>query len=1326
MGAKLDLLIKECEDYLNKNISRFEPSYKKFVEDYNKAITNTQVFDADSENNKVASEIKVTETTLKQLRKEGWYTAPGDPILAYYEHENSGVFNSKGGKTKLYDSGISYYGRSFTGQTSEYNAELGLQKRLLKANINFSNAAENRGVIFYKDKGKGHEQEFSKEKNGFVSIIADHTEAKWVFIKDPNPDSVKDTKTDKVEVVSKKVWPRDFFPDKPEIKTYGDFYKWLFNPEYGTVYYNEKEVMSVTDEYKDRYDEYTGKYEINRKFAPLRGSGGNYNLPYKLYKKLHNGIGDDDLLDTIQSPIFDSLYKSYDDVKIYKQFVYCRDVIKAENYSKKAIEAILREIQSNYILTKWTPKTPDEVWHSGYPTKLSYGNNYDIGLSDFIAREYPYLQDYYGGTSFLYLYSGNPWEKKTTLYDALIEAINENKIASVENPAGQTFSALPEVPQQANTDKATPENIIGKIILKVKSGPGVMIGQTEVDIQKETSKNNVLSVHSLFKGIQFDTPGDYIIAVTSTSPDVEPTEFKVKVIPEMEVIPQEESVDKNDKQIEGTRPIIAQIDAPTIKLPPMEFTKNVNDRDANNIADSIGAMPFVSFMGAPIQDRDIYALKIYHSGIIPMCSMTFMDSQNFIKNMAAVQDNSSFEVFINAKSPSLKSIHLKFKTSSFKDMTGGLYGVTGTLDVSGLYRIKYGTMNGTSFQVLRDICKEIGLGFNSNIINTNDSMTWRFDGSKIFESMEKIMTHSYLSDTSYISGYIDYYYCFNYVDVEKESIRDISNDVGIETGVDQGEATKVSRIKFNNETKMNKSCFYFSQDIRYKNNATRVSLNTGNKSIFKAYDRSSKNIQIFSIDSLTSDGSKSIILKGSKYDTEEFNNNSTTNYMGKMDLDNIHKNYLYAPILNERNLLDMKKLEMKIKLPSHNLNVYKLQKVDVTVINTTTSPTDIKPINWRQSGEWTISDIVFKFDTENTKKVFTQEISLMRKEIPKTPDEIENTEPLENGELNDKVNENPAPVLPNSVYRIGDVYRVKDSKGFEYLISVESVSDDGNFISGFFTSIPTYDPPQPAPTPVTIEGKESPKEEPKGNETSTEETPVVTPTETEPAKEEKKVEPEPSDIVKLTQGNLHVNKDKTAPLVIVFGGNDVNGKKSGQYMYDYFTNDVMGKFNVFIATSSGISGKTAYSEITKKITALGIKPSKKILYLFSGGWNPGMELTTMGKDFNRIFLVDIWIGKGKGANNKLVSDFFKELVDNYAAKVQYYSYGGKDATGGSGNKDTRSYIIKRAKISHLSSKDHMGTNKPAVKYILEKLNELDNSKNSGSSFNKGSGSGGTW
>ena len=93
MAEKLDLLIKECGDYFDAELVKLEVKYKKFTEDYNKAITNTQEFEI--------------------------YKANGD-----------------------------------------------------------------------------------------------------------------DTK----------IWPKDVFPDKPEIKTYGDLYKWLFNTEYGSVYYNEKEV----------------------------------------------------------------------------------------------------------------------------------------------------------------------------------------------------------------------------------------------------------------------------------------------------------------------------------------------------------------------------------------------------------------------------------------------------------------------------------------------------------------------------------------------------------------------------------------------------------------------------------------------------------------------------------------------------------------------------------------------------------------------------------------------------------------------------------------------------------------------------------------------------------------------------------------------------------------------------------------------------------------------------------------------------------------------------------------------------------------------------
>ncbi len=46
-------------------------------------------------------------------------------------------------------------------------------------------------------------------------------------------------------------------------------------------------------------------------------------------------------------------------------------------------------------------------------------------------------------------------------------------------------------------------------------------------------------------------------------------------------------------------------------------------------------------------------------------------------------------------------------------------------------------------------------------------MTWVNNGKLFPTFISDIITHSYISDTNYVLGYIDYYYCFNYFDIEK-------------------------------------------------------------------------------------------------------------------------------------------------------------------------------------------------------------------------------------------------------------------------------------------------------------------------------------------------------------------------------------------------------------------------------------------------------------------------------------------------------------------------------------------------------------------------------
>jgi hypothetical protein len=61
-------------------------------------------------------------------------------------------------------------------------------------------------------------------------------------------------------------------------------------------------------------------------------------------------------------------------------------------------------------------------------------------------------------------------------------------------------------------------------------------------------------------------------------------------------------------------------------------------------------------------------------------------------------------------------------------------------------------------------------------------MNWVNNG-KVSKDFLDVINHSYISDNSYVLGYIDFYYCFNYVDIEKNG-SETSQDVGLNsTGI---------------------------------------------------------------------------------------------------------------------------------------------------------------------------------------------------------------------------------------------------------------------------------------------------------------------------------------------------------------------------------------------------------------------------------------------------------------------------------------------------------------------------------------------------------------
>jgi hypothetical protein len=610
--------------------------------------------------------------------------------------------------------------------------------------------------------------------------------------------------------------------------------------------------------------------------------------------------------------------------------------------------------------------------------------------------------------------------------------------------ATQSISSL-----TPNADLQTNKMAVnGKVTLKVKSGPGVIIGDTERDIQDG---------QVTFSGIEFDTPGEYVISVTSNSPDVDSSEFRISVSPQ--VIDEQKPSDKEDpKPTETSRPIIGQIDKPTVDLPPMTFTKAGNERDDNNVASQIGLTPFVNYNGFTINDRDILSLRLGHDGIIPVIQLTFFDSNDIIKSVGFPTDDTKFEFFLNSRSENLKSIHLKFKIEEFTNLKSGKYSIYGTLDLSDLYRIKYQTYNGTSFEVLREICKELKLGFNSNITNTDDKMPWRNVGDKQYTFINNVIKHSYLSEQSYMRGFIDYYYCFNYVDVEKEMQRDNSKDKYIDTsnfndGTTRDEE-KISTLQLTTEKGANSTGCYFIEKS-FENNSTALSLKKGYKTKTKYYDKTKKMFLVFDVDSTTTDESKSIVLKGSKGDKESFENNVTTTYSGKIDTDNVHKNYNYAITQNQINLQNLNKIIMVAELPNPNYSLYINQKVNVVIINDKPTETNKETVQWRKSGDYIISEMDFVWNG----KSLGQRLKLIRKELGKNPQEIKDGPPpaTTQKDVKDPKNENPIlpeqvttpvpVVLPNSKYAIGEVYTVENSNGARFILTITNILANGNDVA---------------------------------------------------------------------------------------------------------------------------------------------------------------------------------------------------------------------------------------------------------------------------------------
>jgi hypothetical protein len=431
------------------------------------------------------------------------------------------------------------------------------------------------------------------------------------------------------------------------------------------------------------------------------------------------------------------------------------------------------------------------------------------------------------------------------------------------------------------------------------------------------------------------------------------------------------------------------------KLPLKDIeleTAGMNERERKDYVGDIGQKPIIYFNGIHLQENDIKKVKIHGFNFLPTIEMDFTDRTGTLDDKSYPLDNTLVSVFINSNSEVYKEIRMDFKVKNFdflkKEGGSTIFTLTGVLNCDYLYlQDNIALKNMSSYKAMEQIAKDSGLGYASNIDNTNDQMTWINPYLKGFEFIQNIAQRSYNGEDSFMWTYIDFYNNLNYVDVEKALEGDVKQDATHDQSylVDKKER-QASTIVLTND-KSNKDANTYFKVAQVLNRSTEMTLDNGYRKRVHMYDISGNweekagEFLIFDLDSINTPGSENdlIILKSSPTGEEFFQKNITHDYLGKLDKDNVHLDYLYAVSQNTHNISNLQKIALKIILPKPNYSLARYQKVQVSISNQGTGIAS-SHINSRLSGEWLIIGVGFEGGNKNGGRL-EQVVTLVRREL---------------------------------------------------------------------------------------------------------------------------------------------------------------------------------------------------------------------------------------------------------------------------------------------------------------------------------------------------------
>lgn len=378
-------------------------------------------------------------------------------------------------------------------------------------------------------------------------------------------------------------------------------------------------------------------------------------------------------------------------------------------------------------------------------------------------------------------------------------------------------------------------------------------------------------------------------------------------------------------------------------------------------------VPIIQIRDNEIAAGNIRRIEIDSYTKIPTISLSLnFEIKHPVANMI-LKDREILKTFMRSSNPNKNHIRTDFYITDINNNRRGDHVsmlLTGEINIPRLHTSVNTAYRGTSLDVMRQIAKDLDLGFITNISSTDDEMVWLSTNQSYLEFIDYVAKHGWIDDTSFVDWYIDSMYNLVYYEVNKTLKENIVDTRAYFVGVS---SNKYREDKPESEKSMEwKNIFTDLGNM----NTTDHGVQVGS---LKLINNSGLSRQGYFVDN--------ILLDYSDLDTVRFSSEAITNINEGVPLkgnennllykderrvkflgiqnDNMHPNYKYAVIHNHINNIELRKLNVEFDSTDLNMGYIVGDNILLNITETRLTGDDAKSFTDRQDEQIQEPDVYF-------------------------------------------------------------------------------------------------------------------------------------------------------------------------------------------------------------------------------------------------------------------------------------------------------------------------------------------------------------------------------